>query len=286
MRSQSGKFPIATFAATRSEATSVILSSMLMLYHGTTLAAAKRILNEGWTVQPPEEHIGSIARDYGKEPAALLEFLRETNRFATTPTRGNWASFGLNRAIAVRSWAQRAPEVRWEALWAIWRLDHPEIPIEIETMSRGDQVKQVEVLPRTGEAWVFQQMHQDPLAVITLTLSYEMLIGFGAKTDGFEHKPLPPVRVLSGQGGPQPPGVAIPCPFKPPGSRLTLHPIDHIVRWRVFADVLGLSDEEFQRRDRLGEFGPHTSDGVPPSSRDEEQPWWTLSAVQHHLPAS
>ena len=256
---------------------------MLTLYHGTTLAAARQILKTGWTVQPPEEHVLSVAREYGKESSALMQNLSERHRSATTPTRGSWASFALNEAVAERSWAQRAPEVRWEALWAIWRLDHPETPVEFKTVSQGKLVKKVEVLPRPGYAWVFQQTCREPLALLTLTISYEALIRLGARTDGFGHERLPPARALTGRYGPQPAGVAVPCPFKPSGSRLSLRPTERIVGWEVFADLLGLSDEEFQRQDRLGLFGTPRSDSVTPLARDEERPWWTFSAVQSQL---
>lgn len=259
---------------------------MIMLHHGTTLAAANRILKEGWAVRSPEEQVALVARDYGKEPAALMEHLGRRNRFATTATRGHWASFALSEEIAIRNWAQRAPEVRWEALWGIWWLDHPEAPFEVRTVSKGGLEKEVEVLPLAGEIWVFQQMYREPLAVVSLSMSYEKLIGLNAKTEGFEHEPLPSARALSGRGGPQPPGVAVPCPFRPPGSRLTMRPIERIVHWYVFAYLLGLSDEEFQHRDRLGEFGVPASDSATPLGPNEGRPWWTLSAVQHHLPSS
>jgi hypothetical protein len=257
---------------------------MITLFHGTTLSAAERILDEGWTVQPPQAVVAEVAAAHGLDPLAVTDHLTERGRFAAGETRGSWASFSLDEVITVHGWAQRAPEVRWEALWAVWRLGHPEVPFEVEVLSQEGVTKEVDYLPRPGEAWVFQQMRADRLALITLSISYDKLIQLGAMTEGFEHKPLPPRRALGPRTPVVLPGVAIPAPFRPSRSRLELLEIDRDVPWTLFAELLGIEDDQFQLRDRRGEFGPPASRGVPRRDKGETRPWWLLSAVEHLLP--
>ena len=51
--------------------------------------------------------------------------LRRYDRFMLIEKdRGQVASFTAGYETAGGSWAQRAPEVEWDALWAIWRIKH------------------------------------------------------------------------------------------------------------------------------------------------------------------
>jgi hypothetical protein len=252
---------------------------MLALFHGTTLASAEQILREGWIVKPPRETVTDVALEYGEDPAIVINELERRDRFAVGERRGEWASFSLDELTTVHSWAQRAPEVRWESLWAIWRLNHPEVPYEVKGITRGGVTKDVDYLPRPGVTWVFQQMRHEELAVLKLKISYDSLVKLGATTEGFENKTLPTLRELTSRA----PGVAIPAPFRPSRSRVELRRIDRDLPWTVFAELLGLDDEEFQRRDRSGDFGPRLPDSVRP--RDAEVwPCWSLRAVEDLLP--
>lgn len=245
---------------------------MISLYHGTTRFSADRILEEGWTVQDPLVPIASVAREYQRDPEEILDVLESLERFATGEGRGRWASFALNKKKAIHSWAQRAPELRWEALCCVWHLDHPGI------------ARKSGFVPRAAASWVFQQMQDEPLAIVETALPYEDLVRLNAITDGFGTRDLLPEHILVGSLGIQVPGVAIPCPYRPDPSSLKVHPVDRDVPWVVFADLLGLDDEEFRRRASAGIFGSNASDGVPHDLADV-RPWWSLSSVVHLLPS-
>src|SRR5882762_5355799 len=94
------------------------------LFHATTASAAKDILARGWRAINPRVIVDGVADDCGEQGAAVWQDLTEWSRFVTQPGREGWVSFATTFESAAR-WAQRAPEAKWEALWAIWRLRHP-----------------------------------------------------------------------------------------------------------------------------------------------------------------
>jgi hypothetical protein len=90
------------------------------LWHGTTKSAAERIVDQGFDPVDTVAIVGAVARDHGLAETDLLMTLKAVGRFVTVQDRRDDAVwFATSRANA-NKWAQRAPEVRWEALWAVW----------------------------------------------------------------------------------------------------------------------------------------------------------------------
>ncbi len=189
----------------------------------------------------------------------MIDDLRRYNRFMFVEAdRGRVASFAPNYETAAGSWAQRAPEVEWDALWAIWRIKYS-----------GETDLYHWNLDVPGHAWVTEQMgpHHE-LAVIEVTLSVDNLLHLDARAGG-GRSPITPeiLGILSYLAE-----VAVPLPFRPEGE-VRIHHVERRVAWEVFAYWLGLTREEFIARDKAGIFGPGGDD------HEGKPRWWPLSVV-------
>jgi len=96
-------------------------SGTVRLYHGTTDGAADCIQTEGWTHVDVAAMVEEVAVHHGESSDEVWRWLRRWARFATFEGRGDSAWFCGSRTSA-QGWAERAPEARWEALWAIWSI--------------------------------------------------------------------------------------------------------------------------------------------------------------------
>ena len=96
----------------------------IRLWHGTTLSASLGIVADGWERQDSRSLVAALANEHGVDANAVWSILAERGRFiAVTEERDNLAWFtGTPEAAA--QYAGRAPEARWEALWAIWIAKH------------------------------------------------------------------------------------------------------------------------------------------------------------------
>jgi len=116
------------------------------------LSAAASIRKRGFRPTPVAELISDVAEQYGIPHAHLRDHLATNGRFTDLDHRVGSTSFTSERGRA-GSWAQRAPEARWEALWSVYRLRHPEL---------GDDWNQSD----EGHFWVMAQDIHDPPAVV------------------------------------------------------------------------------------------------------------------------
>lgn len=237
----------------------VPVSEPIRLFHGTTLEAAEQIRTAGWQARDLLGTVEELAARHEVEVDAVIDDLRRYNRFMFVEAdRGRVASFAPNYETAAGSWAQRAPEVEWDALWAIWRIKYS-----------GETDLYHWNLDVPGQAWVAEQMapHHE-LAVVEVALSIDNLLDLDA-TAGRERNPITPeiLEILSFL-----PEVAVPLPFRPE-VEVRIHHVERRVDWDVFAYWLGLTREEFIARDRAGAFGPSGED------HDGQPRWWPLSVV-------
>jgi hypothetical protein len=235
------------------------MSERLSLFHGTTLDAAEQIRVEGWRARDLTGMVGGLATKHEIPVADVIDDLRRYNRFMLIEKdRGQGASFTADYETAAGSWAQRAPEVEWDALWAIWRIKYSG---ETEMYHWNMDVP--------GHAWVLEQMaHQKP-AVVEVALTVDELFKLDAMVGGFARGRLTPelVPLL-----PDLPEVSLPLPFHP-STEVTIHQLERRVGWDVFAHWLGLTREEFIAHDDASRFGP-AGEG-----EFAMRPWWSLSAV-------
>jgi hypothetical protein len=94
------------------------------LWHGTTKSAAERLGVEGFRRIDAHQEMAKTVHDFGADLGEVLDALRRMGRFVLTQeNRSGSAWFAASREKAA-GWAQRAPEARWEALWAIWVARH------------------------------------------------------------------------------------------------------------------------------------------------------------------
>jgi hypothetical protein len=248
------------------------------LFHGTTLGAAQRILNEGWTSVDVPVLIVQIASAHDVDPAEVRQNLAFRETFVTDPQRGRYASFALNELEAKYRWAQSAPEAVYETLCAVWRVKN-----NVRSKEYADDEWMAE------HAWVWEQSKHERLAVIEYQTTYADLERRGALkavrdfTDfTYEYAPLESSRDLRVT-----PEVAIPLPFKPPRYRLHISEVSRTVSWDLFAFMLGLSNAEFQALDRAGGFGTAYSTTLDSDlSGFDGKPWWTSQAVDAYLAQS
>jgi hypothetical protein len=152
-----------------------------VLYHGTTLSRARKICVEGFVAVSPSEEIFRLSNAYGVDSEVVVASMEEWGRFSVLPGRESvfYSTVGFDHAA---SYAQRAPEVRWETLCSIYRLRHPEL---------GDFWNDSDEL----HWWVFLQLMDDPPAVVTLSLPEVKKLGGGPMDSSFE-LPLPASLVL------------------------------------------------------------------------------------------
>lgn len=98
------------------------------LWHGATASRAEQIATEGFHKPDGTAMVVSVAREFSVDDEVVLRWLEDRGRFISIQERrDDSAWFAATHGAAVR-WAQRAPEARWEALWAVWciREDRPD----------------------------------------------------------------------------------------------------------------------------------------------------------------
>lgn len=96
----------------------------LVVFHGTTAASAEQIAQVGFQPLDRGAVLTEVAQAYGVPVGQLVGSLESMGRMvvglrnrvryvsAATTVEGTW------------SWANRAPEARWEALWGVWWATH------------------------------------------------------------------------------------------------------------------------------------------------------------------
>ncbi|WP_280361457.1 hypothetical protein [Nocardia wallacei] len=90
------------------------------LWHGTTLDRAQCIQDDGFRPLDLLSELQTIADRYDVTTDALQKTLADHGRFAAIQhVRADLVWLATSSDAAER-WASRAPEIRWEALWAVW----------------------------------------------------------------------------------------------------------------------------------------------------------------------
>ncbi len=240
-------------------------SGPVRLFHGTTLSAARRVEREGWLPRDMREVVADVATEHGREAREVwAELAGQGQAYATQDGRGRWASFALRHDVAALDWAQRAPEIRREALWAVWRLENPgraaDWPVHTD-----------------GHLFVLRHLADDQPAVVEVSFDYDELVALGAMSGGFHLRPLLPEDMLRAEAV-RIPEVAIPAPLPPPPG-LRVHEVERAVDWDVFALLLGLERDEFVEQAEAGAFGPK----MPVAFLSNGSASWPLPVVEAEL---
>jgi hypothetical protein len=129
-----------------------VSAAVLPVCHGTRRSSAEAILLHGFKPTSVAEQVAAIAREYELPLEHLRSHLQRMGRFAHLDERSGTVSLTASPDSA-GSWANRAPEATWEALWSVYALLHPELSDEYY---QSDE----------GHFWVMAQQIADPPAVV------------------------------------------------------------------------------------------------------------------------
>lgn len=134
------------------DATYRIISQPATVFHGTRVSMAERIMADGFAPLPISQQIDEVAATFDLTLDALMTDLKAYNRFAIVDARPETVFVTGNR-VKAGSWADRAPEATWEALWAVYRIRHPEVGWDWDSSQEG-------------HLWVRAHRLDDPPAVL------------------------------------------------------------------------------------------------------------------------
>ncbi len=178
--------------------------------------------------------IGEVACEHAVSVTELLEVLRAAGRFVVIQDgRDNAAWFAASKDRAA-AWAQRAPEVRWEALWGVWWLTHG-----------GMEANPVPWTDPVAAGWHESQFFADPPAVIQVRVPADRL-------QDRSQQPLSPERAHRFlEVGAAELSVAAPAPA---GWVVGYEVLPRKVSFTAAAGLLGLTSEDLTRRVNEGEI--------------------------------
>lgn len=125
------------------------------VFHGTRVSMAERIVAEGFAPRPVPELIEAIADTHDVTMDALMADLRDYGRYAVGDPRPDTV-FVTGNQVKGGSWADRAPEATWEALWAVYRIRRPALGWDWN-------------MSQEGHLWVLAQRLDDLPAVVEAT---------------------------------------------------------------------------------------------------------------------
>ena len=132
----------------------------MILYHGTSSSRAAMIQQYGFQNPDLDSELARLASQYNVSHTSLQRQLSNLGRFVTS--RQEQKIYFSSHFLHAASYATRAPEFHWEALWAIYVLRNPELA------SNWNQSEE-------GHAWVLSQMQTDPPVVLHVDIPEEML---------------------------------------------------------------------------------------------------------------
>ena len=225
------------------------MAETVTLFHGTTRSAAQRIQEEGWRNIDIRSAVEDVADRYEVERSAIWRDLEKWSRFVTHQGRQGWVSFAATFERASR-WAQRAPEAKWEALWAVWRVQHPHAA-DNWTMN-GE-----------GEEWVFREMLPDPPVVMTARVPSSELHegGFASSTElPLDENKLEWLEAIA--------DIRTRCPA-PAEWAVNVEQVPRRVYPPLAADMLGLDFQAFVADAVAGKWGQPEWDPDDPNGK-----WW------------
>jgi hypothetical protein len=258
----------------RGRTTIIDVDAPLVLHHGTTLHAARRIVDVGWQALDVPALIDRLAHAYGVDSAAVREVLTQWGRFAVVAGgRGGNASFAPDAAKVAHRWAQRAPEAEWEALWAVYHLLHPSSDAEEKGWDSD----------LAGRTWVWDQMRHEPLAILSYVTTYSELAEFGALQGPGRRKLGLPEHILPAWN--ELTEISFNLPVRLDPTRLVMTPVPRHLPRDVYACTLGLTIEEFDRRAERGDFGEPASHGLTlDRTLFVQTPWWDSATAPLSTP--
>ncbi len=133
----------------------------MILFHGTTKSRADRIQQFGFEQPDFDSELEEISQRYEVQSDALQDQLKNLGRIISSRNSDTRIYFSSHLMHAA-SYATRAPEFYWEALWAIYVIRHPELGFE---WNQSDE----------GHAWVLSQMQSDTPVVLHVEVPDEIL---------------------------------------------------------------------------------------------------------------
>lgn len=226
----------------------------VILFHGTTATRAAQIQAEGWKPEAPARLVERTCSELGRSIRDVTSAMRAQGRYATFAGRAGFVSFATT-PYAAASWAQRAPEVRWEVLTTIWNMDNPDA---------GGVASAVEAY----FGWIWPHLDHDPV-VMEVRLPVDRL----RMTDGSE------VRAHLGTSG-WDRLTEVEAPLPVVGSEIVaVHTVDRRVYPMTGAALTGMGVDAFIALAELGRWG----DSIPPPRPDPHGAWWPWSEFQQHV---
>jgi hypothetical protein len=133
----------------------------VILFHGTSTSRANLIQEHGFQYPDFESEIEEISRRYEVGAEILRDQLMRLGRIVTSRDDDRKIYFSSHFQHAA-SYATRAPEFYWEALWAVYVIRNPELGLE---WNQSDE----------GHAWVLSQMQSDPPVILHVEVSDHVL---------------------------------------------------------------------------------------------------------------
>jgi hypothetical protein len=206
------------------------------LWHGTTKSAAERIAHQGFEPADIADIVGAVANDHGLAVEAVLDMMHAAGRFVVIQDRRNDATWFATSKDKAATWAQRAPEARWEALWAVWWLTHS-----------GPELVPYPWLDPDAAGWHARQFFADPPAVIEVQVPIERLQD--------EHQAPLPTGMAAAQAWLDVPQISVAHPV--PAEWIVGYEIlPRHVEFTAAAGILRLDLDELGRRVDTGEIIP------------------------------
>jgi len=133
----------------------------VILFHGTSTSRAALIREHGFQYPDFESEIEEISRHYEVGAETLRDQLMRLGRIVTSRDDDRKIYFSSHFQHAA-SYATRAPEFYWEALWAVYVIWNPQLGFE---WNQSDE----------GHAWVLSQMQSDPPVILHVEVSDHVL---------------------------------------------------------------------------------------------------------------
>jgi hypothetical protein len=133
----------------------------MILYHGTSSSRAAMIQQYGFQNPDLDSELAKVASQYNVSHASLQTQLSNLGRIVTSRLDEKKVYFS-SHFLHAASYATRAPEFYWEALWAIYVLRNPELGFN---WNQSDE----------GHAWVLSQLQTDPPVVMHVEIPADTL---------------------------------------------------------------------------------------------------------------
>ena len=133
----------------------------MILFHGTSSSRAAMIQQYGFQNPDFDSELAKLASAHCVSHASLQTQLLDLRRFVTS-RHGDQKIYFSTHLMHAASYATRAPEFYWEALWAIYVLRNPELGFN---WNQSDE----------GHSWVLSQMQTDPPVVLHVEVPVELL---------------------------------------------------------------------------------------------------------------